>query len=40
MTERLSEAAQIAGLDDPTMEDAFIALVEESDRQREAREAA
>src|SRR5690606_20997381 len=33
-------AAQIAGLDDPTMEDAFIALVEESDRQREAREAA
>jgi ABC-2 type transport system ATP-binding protein len=33
-------AAQIAGTEDPTMEDAFIALVEQSDRAREEREAA
>jgi ABC-2 type transport system ATP-binding protein len=33
-------AAQIGGLEDPTMEDAFIALVEQSDRARVEREAA
>ena len=32
------EAAQHAGSDDPTMEDAFIALIEESDRRREQAE--
>ncbi|MGK6320667.1 ATP-binding cassette domain-containing protein [Sphingomonas sp. DT-204] len=37
-----AEAAKLANLDDPTMEDAFIALIEEFDRKREAggREAA
>jgi ABC-2 type transport system ATP-binding protein len=30
------QAAEAAGLDDPTMEDAFIALIEASDRAREA----
>ncbi|AKH44196.1 ABC-2 type transport system ATP-binding protein [Altererythrobacter atlanticus] len=32
------EAAKLAGLEDPSMEDAFIALIEESDRKREAAE--
>jgi ABC-2 type transport system ATP-binding protein len=32
------QAAGIAGLEDPTLEDAFIALIEASDREREARE--
>ncbi|UIJ44525.1 ATP-binding cassette domain-containing protein [Sphingomonas cannabina] len=31
-----AEAARLADLDDPTMEDAFIALIEEFDRKREA----
>jgi ABC-2 type transport system ATP-binding protein len=31
-----ARAAELAGLDDPTMEDAFIALVEESEQAREA----
>jgi ABC-2 type transport system ATP-binding protein len=35
-----SSAAQISGLEDPTMEDAFIALLAESERQRAEREAA
>lgn len=36
-----AEAGRLAGLDDPTMEDAFIALIEEFDRKRdEGREAA
>ncbi|MBA3676511.1 MAG: ABC transporter ATP-binding protein [Sphingosinicella sp.] len=37
-----AEAARLANLDDPTMEDAFIALVEDSDRRRDTagREAA
>lgn len=35
-----AQAGKLAGLDDPTMEDAFIALIEEFDRQREGREAA
>ena len=34
------QAGKLAGLDDPTMEDAFIALIEEFDRKREAQEAA
>jgi ABC-2 type transport system ATP-binding protein len=34
------KAADIAKLDDPTLEDAFIALIEASDREREARERA
>jgi len=33
-----AQAAGLAGSDDPTMEDAFIALIEESDRRREADE--
>jgi ABC-2 type transport system ATP-binding protein len=32
------KAAAVANLDDPTLEDAFIALIEASDREREARE--
>jgi ABC-2 type transport system ATP-binding protein len=36
-----AEAGRLAGIDDPTMEDAFIALIEEFDRKRgEGREAA
>jgi len=35
-----AEAGKLASLDDPTMEDAFIALIEQFDRQREAKEAA
>ncbi|HEX7871567.1 MAG TPA: ATP-binding cassette domain-containing protein [Sphingobium sp.] len=35
-----AEAGRIAGVDDPTMEDAFIALIEQSDALREDREAA
>jgi ABC-2 type transport system ATP-binding protein len=35
-----ADAGKLAKLDDPTMEDAFIALIEEFDRKREAREAA
>ncbi|HEV2573086.1 MAG TPA: ATP-binding cassette domain-containing protein [Beijerinckiaceae bacterium] len=31
-----TQAAEKAGLDDPTLEDAFITLIEESDKQREA----
>ena len=34
------QAAGIAGLEDPTMEDSFIALVEDSDRRREQQQAA
>ena len=33
-----AEAAKLAGAEDPTMEDAFIALIEESDRNRDAAE--
>ncbi|KCZ96610.1 hypothetical protein HOC_20823, partial [Hyphomonas oceanitis SCH89] len=32
----LKESARAHGLEDPTLEDAFIALVEQSDREREA----
>ena len=32
----LKESARANGLEDPTLEDAFIALVEQSDREREA----
>ncbi len=35
-----AEAGKAADLDDPTMEDAFIALIEQSDRNRETAEAA
>ncbi|WP_342248690.1 ATP-binding cassette domain-containing protein [Sphingomonas sp. OTU376] len=35
-----AEAARLTGAPDPTMEDAFIALIEAFDRKREAREAA
>jgi len=35
-----AEAARLTQAEDPTMEDAFIALIEEFDRKREAREAA
>jgi ABC-2 type transport system ATP-binding protein len=35
-----AQAGKLAGLDDPTMEDAFIALIEEFDRKRGEREAA
>jgi ABC-2 type transport system ATP-binding protein len=35
-----AKAGELAGADDPTMEDAFIALIEEFDRAREGREAA
>ena len=35
-----TQAAELAGAEDPTMEDAFIALIEEFDRQHEGREAA
>jgi len=35
-----ADAAKIAGIEDPTMEDAFIALIEHSDRDREEAEAA
>ena len=35
-----ANAAKLARVDDPTMEDAFIALIEEFDRQREDRQAA
>jgi len=35
-----AQAAKLAGLDDPTMEDAFIALIEEWDRQHAGKEAA
>ncbi len=35
-----AEAARLTGAEDPTMEDAFIALIEAFDRKREAREAA
>jgi len=35
-----AEAARLTRAEDPTMEDAFIALIEEFDRKREAREAA
>jgi ABC-2 type transport system ATP-binding protein len=35
-----ASAGRLAGLDDPRMEDAFIALIEEFDRARETREAA
>jgi ABC-2 type transport system ATP-binding protein len=35
-----ADAAKIAGVDDPTMEDAFIALIEQSDHNRDEREAA
>ncbi|RYY45764.1 MAG: ABC transporter ATP-binding protein [Sphingomonadales bacterium] len=35
-----AQAEKLAGTDDPTMEDAFIALIEEFDARREAREAA
>ena len=35
-----ARAGEIGGIEDPTMEDAFIALVEASDRSREEREAA
>ena len=35
-----AQAGKLASLDDPTMEDAFIALIEEFDRKREAKEAA
>jgi ABC-2 type transport system ATP-binding protein len=35
-----ADAAKIAGVDDPTMEDAFIALIEQSDRNRDTAEAA
>jgi ABC-2 type transport system ATP-binding protein len=31
-----ADAAKLAGLDDPTLEDAFIALIAQSDREREA----
>jgi ABC-2 type transport system ATP-binding protein len=35
-----AQAGKLASLDDPTMEDAFIALIEDFDRKREAKEAA
>ncbi|AQR73467.1 ATP-binding cassette domain-containing protein [Sphingomonas sp. LM7] len=35
-----AQAGKLADIDDPTMEDAFIALIEEFDRKREAKEAA
>jgi ABC-type multidrug transport system, ATPase component len=35
-----AQAARLTGKDDPTMEDAFIALIEASDADREAEEAA
>ncbi|MBC9032485.1 ABC transporter ATP-binding protein [Sphingomonas sp. JC676] len=35
-----AKAGELSNADDPTMEDAFIALIEEFDRRREAREAA
>lgn len=35
-----ARAGEIGGIEDPTMEDAFIALVEQSEREREEREAA
>jgi ABC-2 type transport system ATP-binding protein len=35
-----AEAARLTGAEDPTMEDAFIALIEAFDRKREAKEAA
>jgi ABC-2 type transport system ATP-binding protein len=35
-----ADAGKMANIDDPTMEDAFIALIERSDAQREEREAA
>jgi ABC-2 type transport system ATP-binding protein len=35
-----AQAGELAGLEDPTMEDAFIALIEEFDRQRSEKEAA
>jgi ABC-2 type transport system ATP-binding protein len=35
-----ARAGEIGGIEDPTMEDAFIALVEQDEREREEREAA
>jgi ABC-2 type transport system ATP-binding protein len=35
-----AQAGKLAGIEDPTMEDAFIALIEEFDRKREEKEAA
>ncbi|WCM27714.1 ATP-binding cassette domain-containing protein [Sphingomonas sp. QA11] len=35
-----ADAAKIAGVEDPTMEDAFIALIEQSDRNRDTAQAA